>query len=126
MALEASSTDIGARLKLLIANGEFDITDQMITAWKANFAGIDIDAELAQMHLWLAKNPSRRPNVYPLRFVERWLKKCKPKKSHMHIVQGRMSEHDMLTEGRKLGLEPRAGEGWEQFGRRLREKMAAA
>ena len=96
----------------------FDL-DPFIDGFKARHPHIqDWPAEFAKMHLWLSRNPSRQPSS-PYRFVDNWCGKVKAKPVKLHIVGKGMSESEMLEAGRKVGIEPRAGESWAQFGRRL-------
>ena len=106
-------------MKIPLRDGtEFDLAP-FIDGFKAKYPHIDMPSELAKLHLWLHRNPASRPTM-PFRFVENWLKKIQPKSVKLHLVNGKMSESEMLALGVKLGTNPRPGEGWEQFARRLR------
>lgn len=111
-------------MKIRLKDGtEFDLAP-FIDGFKARHPHVqDMSAELAKMHLWLARNPSRQP-VSPYRFVDNWMKKIKPKPAKLHIVGSSMSEPEMLAAGQRIGISPAPGESWAQFGRRLKQKLA--
>lgn len=99
--------------------GDFDLTDDLITALKLKYPQIDVQRELYLMVLWLTKHRARRPKLM-LRFIERWLSKCRPKVIKLSSVgTSQMSEYQLLEIGRSKGLSPRPGEGWPEFARRL-------
>jgi hypothetical protein len=107
-------------MKLPLRDGtEFDLAP-FIGGYRAKYPHIaDLDAELAKMHLWLHRNPARHP-VAPFRFVDNWLAKIKPKQVQLRSVGGgKLTESELLALGRRLGTEPRAGESWAQFSKRL-------
>ena len=105
-------------MKLPCSTGEFDLTDDMVAALQLKYPHVMVRDECLKASLWLYSRPSFRP-VYPLRYLGNWLKKSKPKTVKLHIAGGKMSEHELLEAGRRKGIEPRAGESWVQFARRL-------
>ena len=110
-------------MKLPIAdNQEYDLSDDLIAGLQLKFAGIDVRSELLLMVLWLHKNPSRRPKL-PLRFIEKWLAKSKPKTVKLHIVNGKLTENEIDALGRRLNMPARPGEGYPQWAKRLQAAL---
>ena len=97
----------------------FDISP-FIGGFKAKYPHIqDMDAELAKMHLWLHRNPARHPSK-PFIFVENWLKKLTPKMIKLHIAAGgKLSEHELIAAGQRLGIVARPGESWVSLAKRI-------
>jgi hypothetical protein len=111
-------------MKIPLKDGStFDLTPYL-AGFKARHPHIaDWPAELAKMHLWLARNPSRRP-ASPYRFVDNWCKKVKFVPVKLRIVEGRMSEQELLALGTKLGIKAYPGESWTAFAGRIQAKSA--
>jgi hypothetical protein len=110
-------------MKIPLRDGsQFDITP-FLDGYKAKYPNIhDLGAELAKMHLWLARNPARWP-MKPFRFVDAWLGKIKRQPVKLHLAGGRMTETEILDLCKKHGIEPRPGEDWGRVMGRLREVM---
>lgn len=111
-------------MKILTVDGEFEFDEGLVAGFSAKYPHVDFRREVSLAYLWTWKNVSRRPRN-AVRFMENWLKKRKPELQKMHVVQGKMSESDMLAKGREIGISPRPGEDWVSFGRRLRASRAA-
>ncbi len=105
-------------MKLPAHQEEFDLTEDLLNGFKAKYPQLDVMSEVYKINLWLHKNPARRPKLM-LRFIEKWLGKVKPKDVKLHVVGGKMSEQELLNLGRKHGMEPKVGESWDAFNRRL-------
>ncbi len=106
-------------MKISTSTGEFEITETLIKAWRANWPAVDVELELARMHLWLMKNAARRP-VRPIRFIETWFKRCKPKMVNLTVVDGKVSERELMMQGKAKGVHARPGETYAEFERRVR------
>jgi len=100
-------------------DGYFDLTDDLLSALKVKYPAVPVYDEMLKANLWLHKNPARRPKLM-LRFLEKWLSKCKIKPVKIHLVNGKMTESEILALGRQKGLDPRPGESYEKFLQRLR------
>lgn len=55
----------------------FDISEDIMAAYRAAYPKVDVAAELAKMHVWLLSNP-RRAATYRVwsRFVNGWLQRA--------------------------------------------------
>ena len=93
--------------------GSTEVTPEIIRALQHKFNGVDVELELCRCVLYLAKNPARELKK-PLRFVENWLKKCKPKLVDVS-KKSVFSQQELLKRG-----QPRPGESWEEFAMRIR------
>ena len=103
---------------------DLEITEDILSGLKVSYPQVDVADELAKMHWWLVKNPARIP-VTPARFITNWLKKTRPKsEARLHLVGSKMTESEMLAAGQRIGVAPAVGETWQQFARRLQERMA--
>jgi len=114
---------------LLSSDGEFNLTEDMIQSLRLKFPHVDVDRELAGIHLWLHRNPSRRWK-YPLRGIEKCLKKKEAKArangAKLHIVTSKQAEKWWETEeatvayAEKIGMPARPGETFAAWRKRLR------
>jgi len=101
------------------ADSEIDMTPDLIEGLKLRHPQIDVQAELYKIHLWLTRYPARRPKML-FRFIDNWCKKVKIKPVKIHLVNGKMTESEILALGKQKGMEPRPGESYEKFLQRLR------
>ena len=105
-------------MKIPTSTGFFEFSPEVLKGLELRYPHARIPDEICKAALWLEKRKAKRP-VSAIRFMENWLKKVRPAK--LHIVDGRMTEYEMLALGQKLGIQPRAGESWPEFGRRLKQ-----
>lgn len=100
-------------------SGDFELTDDMIAGFQLEYPHVQVRDECLKASLWLYRHPSFRP-VYPLRFLANWLKKLKPKTVKLHLAAGgKLTEHELIAMGQRLGLSPYPGESWVKFGVRV-------
>ena len=106
-------------------SADFNLTADLINGLRVKYPHLDVQSELYKANLWLAKNPASRPKLM-LRFLEKWLSRAKPKMVKIHLVNGKMTEPEILELARRLNVEPLPGEPWEKFGCRLQRHMDAS
>jgi hypothetical protein len=95
------------------------VTPEIIKAWRHAYPGVDVELELCRIELYLAKNPKK---VYkrPLRMIETWLKRQRPKMVQIRSADEKLSERELLASGALKGLIPNPGESWAMFLRRVK------
>lgn len=112
-------------MKIPLRNGaEFDLAP-FINGYKAKYPHVDMQRELALMHLWLARNPAKWP-LKPFRFVDNWLSKLKPKMVKLQLAHGNLPEHEVIALAARLGTQARPGESYAQLARRLADLQSNA
>ena len=63
-----------ATLPLPGTQGNYEVTDELLPAWKDAYPGVDIMQELAKMKAWLLANPKNRKTATGMgRFITSWL-----------------------------------------------------
>jgi hypothetical protein len=97
--------------------GDFDLTDDMMAALALKYPHVAVRDECLKASMWLYRHPAVRP-VYPIRYIENWLKKIQAKPQKMRSVGG-MTDSDIDAMGRRLGIQSRPGENYQQYLRRL-------
>ena len=73
-------------MRLASADGDVEIEPDTVSALRLKYRGVDVETELAKMHLWLLSNKARRPRNL-MRFVETWLGKQRPKPASVVKVE---------------------------------------
>lgn len=63
-------------MQLLTKSGVLEVDEIAITALRNRYPAADLSREFPAMHLWLLKNPAKRP-ANGWRFIDNWLKKCR-------------------------------------------------
>ena len=111
------------------SDGTFDLTPDMIQSLRLKYPHTDVDKELALIHLWLHRNPSRRW-TRTLSGVEAWFKRVEAKQvqkgAKLHIVTTKQSAEWWATDattiayGERNGKPARPGETMADYRRRLR------
>lgn len=61
------------KTKIELLNGHWiGITGDQMTAWRAAFGSLDLDAELKRAAAWIVSNPNLAPKIHS-RFLNTWL-----------------------------------------------------
>jgi len=101
-------------MNLPSADGEFNLTPDMIESLRVKYPRTDIDRELAKIHLWLHRNPSRRWSRM-LSGIEKWLSKVETRQrergAKLHVVTNDWWRTDAgtIAHGEKIGIQARPG-----------------
>ncbi len=112
-------------MRLPSADGEFDLTPDMIQSLRVKYPHVDVDRELAKINLWLHRNPSRRWSRMLLG-IEKWIGKVEAKQrergAKLHVVTNDWWRTDAgtIAHGEKVGVLARPGEDMATYRRRLR------
>jgi hypothetical protein len=104
--------------------GVIELSTDTVNALKTKFRGVNVDEELAKLHLWLLKNPSRRPKRY-IRFIESWLSRSPRKEMPRVVSSWWTTEHGTMEQAQRCGVMPRAGEDWPRLRERIRQAMSS-
>ena len=107
-------------------DGEVEVDADMVVALKSKWRTRNVEAELAKMHLYLVRYPTRRPKLI-WRFVDNWLKKAPATVRPLTLVDAWWATDERtIQQGHALGLSARAGESMQQFRDRISAAVRAA
>lgn len=134
-------------MKVFTRDGEFELTPEMVRGLQATFPAINVGRELQRIYWWSYKNASRRWQN-PVLGIEAWMRRAMKatlearqknsrakaedaKRQYLSGVRPReivkdawwCSNEGVERKAHELGLQARAGEGWQQF--KARVQLAA-
>lgn len=102
------------------------VSDDTIAALQIRHRAKNVRDELLKAHLWLLRNPRRRPSRMWV-FVDNWLNKAPAVIRPVPVVIAWWSTDERtINQGEALGLTARPGESMSQYRDRIAKAMQAA
>jgi hypothetical protein len=84
---------LGKKPKIELVNGNWvGITEEQMTAWKAAYGAVDLDAELKKAAAWIVSNPHLAPKNQIGRFLNTWFSRTQNTNSLRAIPGGKTEQ----------------------------------